>query len=322
MKKTRIIFAALILMTLALGVDAQSFYDIQQYSTPLLLNPSFAGSTKGDRLYASLQTTHRQDTKAYLKFLSHDFYYKKKALGFGIIGGVISESGKNLYSPFFTFAGAKYIDKGHKRFLIPSFALGFEQPMKDYTLFFFDQMMKANRDVLPPGETLVRTTNITAQASVLFTDYNGSVGLSAKAVRSYQKNPVTEEYEEASYHLLVHVEKIFTYYQRDLLSREYLIRPRFVLDLGNENIQLFSEVSVKHKKFQTGLGFLPNFGTGNTRFSLTAGYDFKYFKVTYLGSVLKENGSMIKPMHNVTLSVVFPELRRYGIPIPGIIRNL
>lgn len=324
MKRTKIIFAAFIYMTLASSVKAQYFSDIQQYSTPILLNPSFVGSTRGDRLFASLQTSHVDNTKAYLKFISHDFYIKKKSLGLGYIGGVISESGQNLYSPFLSIAASKYIPQKNKKSIIPSLAIGFEQPLKDYNIFYYDAIARKG-SALPPGETLARMTVLTGRIGFLFSDYNGSVGLSIKGMRSFAKtyNYYSDaSYEVNTYHMLVHAEKIFTYYKRGLLSQKYLIRPRVVLQMGKDYNQLFGELTVKHNRFEIGLGYLPNFTTHNARASLNLGYDFKHFRVNYLGSVKDEDGNLTKMMHNITLSVIFPELGHFGIPVPAVIRNL
>lgn len=324
----RIIFTCLIFMTLGSSVQAQYFSDIQQYSTPVLLNPSFVGSTKGDRIYASLQSSNRQDTKAYSQFISHDFYYKKRALGLGYIGGIISETGENLISPFLSLMVSKYIAGTNKRFIIPSLSVGFEQPLKNYDQFYFDRIFASqHQDVLPPGETLTRMTVVTGRLGVLFTDYNGTVGLCLKGMRSYREtqvyqHPDSMHYEVNAYKIFIHAEKIIDYYYRDLLSRDYQIRPRFVLELGNETTQFFGGVTVQRKNVQIGVGYLPNFDSGNARFSINLGYDFKYFKLHYLGSIKDENGVFNKPMHNITLSVIFPELRKYGIPVPGIVRNL
>lgn len=320
-------FTLLILMILGSSVQAQYFSDIQKYSTPLLLNPSFAGSTRGDRLYASLQSTHREDTKAYLQFISHDFYYKKRALGLGYVTGFIMDSKANMVSPFLSLAISKYIPRENKKYFIPSLSIGFVQPLKNYSQFYFDRVVVSPGQVLPPGETLVRTTVVTGRVGFLLTDYNGSAGLSVKGMRSYAKttvyqNPDSLHYEVNNYHILFHAEKIFTYYRRGLLSQKYLIRPRVIIQMGNDYNQLFGEMTVQHNRFQAGVGYLPRLDSGNARFSLALGYDFKYFKLHYLGSVLDEQGTIHKPMHNITVSVIFPRLRRFGIPIPGMIRSL
>ncbi|HKJ43806.1 MAG TPA: hypothetical protein VKA27_17040, partial [Sunxiuqinia sp.] len=277
--------------------------------------------------YASLQSTHRDSSNAFLQFISHDFYNKKHALGLGYVAGLIMDSESNLMSPFLSVMISKYIPRGNKKFLIPSFSFGFIQPMKSYSQFYVDRIAMSSGDVLPPGETLVRMTVMRGKVGALFSDYNGTIGFSAEAMRSYAKtqvymNPDSTHYEVNDYRIMIHAEKIFDYYYRGLLSRDYLIRPRFVLDLGNKTTQLFTELSVQRKRFEAGIGYLPNLNTNNARFSINLGYDFNYFKLHYLGSILNKNGAFIKPMYNITLSVIFPELKRYGIPVPGLIRNL
>jgi hypothetical protein len=173
-----------------------------------------------------------------------------------------------------------------------------------------------------PGFRLIRIPELVAGSGILLADYDGSVGMSGKIQWPVRKGKFKSTRSEPSYRLLVHAEKIFSYYHRGLLSREYLFRPRAVLHLGNESTQLFGELMVQRKQFETALGFLPNFGTGNSRLSLNVGYDFKYFKLNYLGSVLNESGKFRKTMHTIYFSIIFPELKRYGIPVPAMIRNL
>lgn len=336
MNTAKIIIIAIALITWALSVRAQNYADIQQYSTPILLNPSFAGSTKGDRLTLSLISTRRKGTKSYLKFISHDFFIKNKSLGIGIVGGVhmdysidttysYRENYQNVLSPFLEISGAKYIDKGRNRYLIPSITLGFRQPLKEYSLFLLDRFIKpGDNDAAPPGNSLIRATELVAGAGILFSDYHGSIGASAKIRQSLVKNPnlVPEDYDIQDYSILIHAQRIFTYYQRGLLSKAYLIRPKLVLHAAKESVQLFSELTVQRNKFETGIGFLPNFNTGNSRYSINLGYDFEYFKVNYLGSILNEQGELTAPMHSIGVQVIFPELKRYGIPVPALIRHL
>ena len=334
MNTARIVIIAIALITLALSVRAQNYADIQQYSTPILLNPSFAGSTKGDRLTLSLISTRRKGTKSYLKFISHDFFIKKKSLGIGIIGGVhmdysldttysYQKDYQNVLSPFLEISGAKYIDKGRNRYLIPSITLGFRQPLKEYSLFLLDRFIKpGDNQSYSPGNSLIRVTELVAGAGILFSDYDGSVGVSAKIRRSFIKNTYTKDFDIQDYSILIHAQRIFTYYHRGLLSKAYLIRPKLVFHAAKESVQLFSELTVQRKEFETGIGFLPNFNTGNSRYSINLGYDFEYFKVNYLGSILNEQGEFTAPMHSIGIRVIFPELKRYGIPVPALIRNL
>ena len=322
MKQARIIIRVIIFMTLVSTIQAQDFADIQQYATPILLNPSFAGSTRGDRLWVSLQSTHNKDSKAILKFISHDFYNKKRAMGFGIIGGVRADYKQNLYIPFIEASISKYIPQKQQTILVPSLTFGFHQPLKEYSLFLYDQIINPRGIPSYPGYTLYRTTELSAGSGILLTNYEGSIGVSGKVRWSYKKNPYTDSLDEFSYSLLIHAEKIFTYHHRGLLSREYLFRPRFVLHMKDESIQLFSEIMVNRKQFETGIGFLPNFNTGNTRLSVNVGYNLKYFKINYIGSILNENGAFKRNMHNIYLSVILPKLKRYGIPVPALIRNL
>ncbi|WP_321290397.1 hypothetical protein [uncultured Sunxiuqinia sp.] len=319
----RLTIVLLLFLLTCRSVHSQEFSDIQQYHIPILLNPSYVGATKGDRLIISPVSTRRIDTKSYLRYLSHDFFYKKRSLGLGFIGGAQMDYTQNIFVPFFEIAAAKYLPKGHDTFLIPSVTIGFHQPLKEYGLFHLDNLIDTREHTAyAPGTSLYRSSEFIAGGGILLADYNGSVGLSAKYRRSFFKNPYEDKFDVEAYDLIIHAEKIFTYKHRDLLSKAYMIRPRLVIHVGNETKQLFTGVTVQRKKFEMGIGFLPNFDSGNTRFSINTGIDLEYFKVNYLASVLNDTGEFRAFMHSISLRIIFPELKRYGIPIPGIIRNL
>jgi hypothetical protein len=318
---TKLIITGILLM-LYLSIQAQDFADIQQYSIPILLNPSFSGSTRGDRLFVMPQSSHEQNAKTLLKFVSHDFYVKKRQIGLAFISGVSANYERNLYSLFVEASLSKYLKANERSFVIPSLTIGFHQPLKEYSVFFYDEITNTPEEEMIPGSMLIRIPELVAGTGILLANYDGSVGVSGKVQLPVRKGKFKSTRSEPSYRLLVHAEKIFSYYHRGLLSREYLFRPRAVLQLGSESLQLFGELMVQRKQFETALGFLPNFDTGNSRLSLNVGYDFKYFKLNYLGSVLNENGKFRETMHTIYFSVIFPELKRFGIPVPAIIRNL
>lgn len=313
-----LIFLAFI--TLLQPGKAQEFSDIQRYTTPILLNPSFVGSTRGDRLMVLLQSTRRQDTQALLKLASHDFFVRNKSLGFGFLGGIRMDYTQEVLAPFAEASIAKYFPKANRQYLVPSVTLGFHQPLRELSVFVSERIRRSGGAV--PLGGFFGTTELVAGAGILFSDYHGSVGISGKARWSYKKNPQTDEFNTYVYDLLLHAEKIFTWRQRGLLSRSFLIRPRAVVHYSNEFVQLFIEGTVQRKQFEAGLGLLSNFDTGNNRISLNLGYDFKLLKVNYLGSVLNRQGQFIQPMHSLTLSIIFPELTRFGKAVPALIRNL
>ena len=299
---------------------AQEFIDIQRYTTPILLNPSYVGSTRGDRLMVTLQSTRRQDTQALAKLASHDFLVRKKSLGLGFLGGTRMDYTQNVIAPFAEAAMAKYFPLVNRQYLVPSVTLGVHQPLREPSVFVAERIRQSGN----PGSSagFFGTTELVAGAGVLWSDYHGSVGLSGKVRWSYQKNPQTDEFNTEVYDLLLHAEKIFTWRQRGLLSRSYLIRPRAVLHYNNAFVQAFAEVTVQRKQVEAGLGFLPNFDTGNSQLSLNLGYDFKLLKVNYLGAISNQKGRFSHPMHSVTISIIFPELTRYGEAVPAMIRNL
>ncbi|SFF29752.1 hypothetical protein [Sunxiuqinia elliptica] len=325
MRFTRFILAFIVLLGMLDDATSQTFGDIQTYSTPILLNSSYSGATRGDRLMVSLVGTRRKDTQSYMRFISHDFFRKKRSLGLSYIGGIDMDYTQNIYAPFFRLAAAKYYPKENKRYIIPSIMLGMQQPSKEFSLFIFDRFLGPGDhpdNNAPPGFSLYRTTEVVGGAGILFANFDGSVGLTANFRRSYKKKPYTDEFDASSYQVLIHAEKIFNYYKRDLLTKKYLIRPRAIAHLSDSTMQFFGEVMVQRKQFEIGLGSVYNIDTNNYRVSLNLGYDFKYFKLHYLGSVLSQSGDWIYPMHNLSISVVFPELKRYGIPVPPLIRNL
>ncbi len=299
---------------------AQEFIDIQRYTTPILLNPSFVGATRGDRLMVALQSSRRQDTQALFNMASHDFFIKKKSLGVGLLGGIRMDYTQQVFAPFAEASIAKYFPQANRQYLVPSITLGFHQPMQELSVFISERIRKSGS--LSALGDFFRTTELVAGAGMLWSDYHGSVGISGKARWSYTKNRNTNEFDTYVYYLLLHAEKIFTWRQRGLLSRSYLIRPRAVLHYGNKFVQLFTEITVQRKQFEAGLGFLPNFDTGNSQLSLNLGYDFKVLKVNYLGAILNRKGQFSHPMHSLSISVIFPELTRYGKAVPALIRNL
>lgn len=310
----------LVFTTLIQPLRGQEFIDIQRYTTPILLNPSYVGATRGDRLMVSLQSTRRQDTQALLKLASHDFFVRKKSLGLGFLGGIRMDYTQEVIAPFVEAAIAKYFPMVNRQYLVPSVTLGVQQPLRELSGFVSERIRQSGSGV--PLGGFFGTTELVAGAGVLWSDYHGSIGLSGKIRRSYKKNPQTDEFNTSIYDLLLHAEKIFTWRQRGLLSRSYLIRPRVVLHYSNEFVQAFTEVTVQRKQIEAGLGFLPNFDTGNSQLSLNLGYDFNVLKVNYLGAISNRQGQFSHPMHSLTISVVFPELTRYGKAVPALIRNL
>lgn len=310
----------LVLISLSQPGKAQEFIDIQRYTTPILLNPSFVGSTRGDRLMVALQSTRRKDTQALLKLASHDFFVRKKSLGLGFLGGIRMDYTQDVVAPFAEASIAKYFPMVNRQYLVPSVTLGFQQPLQELSMFVSERIRQSGSSV--PLGGFFGTTELVAGAGILFSDYHGSVGISGKARWSYKKNPQTDEFNTYVYDLLLHAEKIFTWRQRGLLSRSYLIRPRAVLHYSNEFAQAFAEVTIQRKQLEAGLGFLSNFDTGNSQLSLNLGYDFDVLKVNYLGAILNRSGQFSHPMHSLMISVIFPELTRYGKAVPALIRNL
>lgn len=317
----RIIIIGISIMSLVQSIQAQDFGDIQRYSTPILLNPSFAGSTRGNRHIISLLGTRQKETESHLKFISHDFFIKKKSIGVGYIGGISTNYKQNAFTSFAEIAIAQYLPRANQSYLIPSFTIGIHQPLKEFGLFLFDPVIEPD-SVSSPGKSVYRTTEFVTGTGFMAANYDGSIGIVLKLRQPLKKNSNTEKSNGLVYHTLLHAEKIFCYYHRGLLSKQYLIRPRIVFHLGNKTKQLFSELTIQRKNFETGFGFLPNFVTGNVRLSLTFGYNFRYFKLNYLGSVMNDQGNLVHPVHNIQISVIFPELKRYGIPVPALIRSL
>lgn len=299
---------------------AQEFIDIQRYTTPILLNPSFVGATRGDRLMVTLQSTRRQDTQALAKMASHDFFIRKNSFGLGFLGGVRMDYTQEVFAPFAEASYAKYLPGANRKYLVPSLTFGFQQPLRELSTFVSERIRQSGSGT--PIGGFFGTTELVAGAGILYSDYHGSVGISSKFRRSYKKNPQTEDFNTSIFDLLLHAEKIFTWHQRGLLSRSFLIRPRAVLHYSNEFAQAFAEVTVQRKQFEAGLGFLPNFDTGNSQVSLNLGYNFKLLKVNYLGAILNQHGEFSHPMHSLTISVIFPELTRFGEAVPALIRNL
>lgn len=325
MTAIRFLLVSLVFVTFKLSALAQDFSAVQYYSTPILLNPSYVGQTGGDRLLASVYTSLRQNAKSYQKFISHDFFVKKKSLGLGFITGIRRNHQKQDYIPFLELSAAKFIPLDRRRYFTPSLTLGIHQPFRDPEQYLADHMTNSNtspEDGSLRGSSFFRTTELVAGAGLLLSNYHGSVGVASKIRRSYKKNPSTESYNELDWHILFHAEKIFTWYQRGLLSRRYLIRPKAVFHYGNEFTQLFAELTVQRKQLESGIGFLPNFDTSQSRFSLHLGYDFKVLKVCYLGSLLKTSQGFQYPMHNISLRVILPELKRIDVPVPALIRSL
>ena len=257
-----------------------------------------------------------------LKFISHDFYVKKKRVGLAFSSGVTANYRRDLYLPFIQASFAKYLRVDERTYFIPSLLLGFYQPLKEYSIFFRDEITNVPQDDMEPGLQLLRISELAIGSGMLLANYDGSIGLSGRLQHPVRKSKFESTRGEASYQLLVHAEKIFSYYHRGLLSRKYLLRPRAVLHFSNKSSQFFGELMVQRKRFEVGLGVLPNFTSRNERLSFNLGYDFNHFKINYLGSVLNEGNRLNHPLHTVYLSVIFPELKRYGIPVPAIIRNL
>ncbi|MGQ7869140.1 hypothetical protein [Sunxiuqinia sp. sy24] len=190
MKTFRFVLAFLVFITSGLTAAAQDFSAIQYYSTPILLNPSYAGSTGGDRLLASVYTSLRQNTKSYQKFISHDFFVKKRSLALGFIGDIRRDHIQQNYVPILELSAAKFIPSAYRRFFTPSFTLGIHHPLKDPVLFLADYMINSNRlseqDSIREN-SFFRTTELVAGAGVLLSNYLGSIGLAGKIGRSYKK---------------------------------------------------------------------------------------------------------------------------------------
>jgi len=318
--RSGMILIFLVFITLLQPGRAQEFSDIQRYTTPILLNPSFVGATRGDRLMVALQSTRRQDTQALLKLASHDFFVRNKSLGLGFLGGIRMDYTQEVFAPFAEASIAKYFPKANRKYLIPSVTLGLHQPLRELSVFVSERILQSGSS--SPLGGFFGTTELVAGAGILFSDYHGSVGISGKARWSFKKNPQTNELSTYVYNLLLHAEKIFTWRQRGLLSRSYLIRPRAVLHYSTDFVQAFAEVTIQRKQVEAGIGFLPNFDTGNSQLSLNLGYDFNDFKVNYLGAILNRQGQFIHPMHSITISVIFPELTHFDKAVPALIRNL
>ncbi|MGQ8338886.1 type IX secretion system membrane protein PorP/SprF [Sunxiuqinia sp. A32] len=314
---------SLIFFSLLPGLSsfAQYFSDIQEYNQLLLMNPSYTGTTFGTRIHANVFGQRSAFTSTYTNTISADFYLEDEQIGLGVYGGVRNNADKNTFSLWGQGAYSKILKIKSNQYFIPSISAGFEQPLKNISLFVYDIIVRRSTEPhQPPGYSMQQPLRTTLKTGFLLATYDWNIGLSAGANWDITQSIFPEG--DMIFRAIIHAEKFITYYHRGLLSKKYYLKPRFIIDYSTERMQVYSDLNIQRFNWLGSIGILHNLENNRTRIALSAGYDFESFKLNYHASSQFPADGNFEVIHSFSLRLTIPELNKKYQPIYPLVRDL
>lgn len=312
------IYLTIIGLFASLFCVGQHHADIQEYNNRLLYNPSFAGTIFGKRLFGTFIASRSPATASYTKILSADFYNPKHKHGIGITGGVRSNGRDQTFSMFGEGSYSKFIKVKRNQFFIPSIAIGMEQPFQDFGLFMSRQLFGRSSG----DGSIPEPTRAALKSGFILANYDWNVGISGALSWQFNLNDNLFPSEEVKFRVVAHWMKTIDYKHRGLLSQRFYLQPRVILDYSTERTLVFSDIRLQYFRWTGGLGLLHNIENNKTRIAISAGYDFKRFKLNYTCSGQIPSPGLFEIIQSLNLRIVIPELNAKKNPVFPLIRDI
>ncbi len=311
------IYLTLIWLIVSLFCSAQHHADVQEYNNRVLFNPSFTGTTLGKRIFGTALASRSPKTVSYTKILSADFYVPGKKLGYGITGGVRSNGEAETFSMFGETSFSKFYEIGNKQYIIPSLALGLEQPLKDLGLFMTRRLFG---NVV--GGKIPQPTKGILRSGLIFANYDWNAGFSGMVSQEFQLLKDTTITGDFSYRVVAHWSKTINYKLRGLMSKHYYLQPRVILDYSPDRTLVFTDFRMQRFKWTGGLALLHNIETSKTRIAGSVGYEFKTFRLSYMCSGQIPSPGFFEIIQSINLRINIPGLNNGDEPVYPLIRDI
>ncbi len=313
----------------------------------MIINPSFTGTTFGNRIYSDILSSRSPYTKTYTKILSTDFFIRSKNLGVGIYGGTRNNGMDETFTLWGegSFSKLKRI-KGRK-FLIPSVSIGMDQTITDMGLKFHSKLFSSSNlsNITPEEAKLKQGIRLHIKSGIIIANHewnagfcgmiNGKIilpkeedeeedsGTTTTSASTRNDSEENKEDRDLKFRMVAHWMKTISYNHRGLLSQKYYLQPRFFLDYSTDRTQIYSDIKIQHFRWNAGFGLMHNLSNKKSRAVLMGGYDLKRFKLNYLISGGFTENNKFAIVQGLNIKIIIPELAgERNLPVSPLIRDI
>lgn len=256
---------------------------LQSFSSPILINPTFAGLNKNTSFYTGNQFYYLNKNRSYnLLYATYDTYSDKLkgGIGFSFQHGIIGERNTNITELGFSYAGFERNFNGGR--IIFSANMGLSIATKHWFTYFLDRMLiKKEETVSPPGKKFKRYALFKPGTGFLFNINTFTMGVSGNIPLQLY---MAEEDDflnsnETPFSLSFYLEKKLGGNRRGLKSSPFKTTPQLTLFYNNEFILSRLRLKVEHIDKSLGI-FIQNDFTNNIHcVGGTVGYRFNNLRV-------------------------------------------